>query len=299
MAYLFTHFTGEQPDGEQVYFSVSRDGLHWTDLNRGEPVLRNTVGTLGVRDPFPVRHPVTGRFYLIATDLRVEAGVTWAQSKTVGSRDMIVWESGDLLQWEGPRPVTVGIPEAGNVWAPEAIFDENRGEFLVYFASNVRSPGETERRQRIYAAYTRDFCTFSPTFLYMEKPESVIDTTLFRDGERLFRVTKSEVTKKLTLEMSHDLYTGFVRIPCPAVDDYFGLEGPEIYRLPDGRLCLIADRFAADEGYLPLVTGDLSTGALRPLRPEEYDLGQAKKRHGGILEITGAEARALMDNSWK
>ena len=73
----------------------------------------------------------------------------------------------------------------------------------------------------------------------------------------------------------------------------------EIYRLPDGRLCLIADRFAADEGYLPLVTGDLSTGALRPLRPEEYDLGQAKKRHGGILEITGAEARALMDNSWK
>lgn len=33
--YLFVHFTGEQKDGEQIYFSVSRDGLHWTDLNDG------------------------------------------------------------------------------------------------------------------------------------------------------------------------------------------------------------------------------------------------------------------------
>lgn len=24
--YLFVHFTGEQKDGEQIYFSVSRDG---------------------------------------------------------------------------------------------------------------------------------------------------------------------------------------------------------------------------------------------------------------------------------
>ena len=26
--YLFAHFTSEQADGEQIYFSVSRDGLH-------------------------------------------------------------------------------------------------------------------------------------------------------------------------------------------------------------------------------------------------------------------------------
>ncbi len=26
-AYLFAHFIGEQKDGEQIYFSVSRDGL--------------------------------------------------------------------------------------------------------------------------------------------------------------------------------------------------------------------------------------------------------------------------------
>ena len=30
--YLFVHFTGEDKDGEQIYFSLSRDGLHWEDL---------------------------------------------------------------------------------------------------------------------------------------------------------------------------------------------------------------------------------------------------------------------------
>ena len=72
--YLFVHFTGEDRDGEQVYFSVSRDGLHWRDLNQGKPVLCSKIGMRGVRDPFPVRDPESGRIYLIATDMRIEAG---------------------------------------------------------------------------------------------------------------------------------------------------------------------------------------------------------------------------------
>ena len=30
--YLFVYFTGESEDGEQIYFAVSSDGLHWNDL---------------------------------------------------------------------------------------------------------------------------------------------------------------------------------------------------------------------------------------------------------------------------
>lgn len=29
--YLFVYFIGEEKDGEQIYFSLSRDGLHWTE----------------------------------------------------------------------------------------------------------------------------------------------------------------------------------------------------------------------------------------------------------------------------
>ena len=55
--YIFVHFTGEQKDGEQIYFSISRDGLHWKDLNDGKPILYSETGMKGVRDPFVVRDP--------------------------------------------------------------------------------------------------------------------------------------------------------------------------------------------------------------------------------------------------
>lgn len=42
--YLFVHFTGEQQYGEQIYFSISRDGLHWKDLNGHRPVLYSVSG---------------------------------------------------------------------------------------------------------------------------------------------------------------------------------------------------------------------------------------------------------------
>lgn len=54
-SYLFVHFTGESESGEQIYFSLSRDGLHWEDVNHGEPVLRSEIGEKGVRDPFLIR----------------------------------------------------------------------------------------------------------------------------------------------------------------------------------------------------------------------------------------------------
>ena len=95
--YLFAHFTGEHKDGEQIYFSVSRDGLHWKDLNGGKPVLYSGLGTRGVRDPFLVRDPGKKKFYLIATDLRIESGCGWEKAQYEGSRDLIVWESEDLV----------------------------------------------------------------------------------------------------------------------------------------------------------------------------------------------------------
>ena len=37
-AYLFVHFREKTtPDGEQVYFGISRDGFHWEAINDGAP----------------------------------------------------------------------------------------------------------------------------------------------------------------------------------------------------------------------------------------------------------------------
>jgi hypothetical protein len=48
--YLFVHFIGESEQGEQIYFSLSDDGLHWNDLNNGQPVLVSEIGEKGVRE---------------------------------------------------------------------------------------------------------------------------------------------------------------------------------------------------------------------------------------------------------
>ena len=77
MAYLFTHFIGEQPQGEQIYFSLSKDGLHWKDLHDGKPVICSEVGECGLRDPFLIRKADGSGFVIIATDLCIANGRGW------------------------------------------------------------------------------------------------------------------------------------------------------------------------------------------------------------------------------
>lgn len=288
--YLFVHFTGEEKDGEQIYFSVSRDGLHFRDLNGGKPVLYSNVGTRGVRDPFLVRDPHGSRVYLIATDLRIEAGKGWKAAQENGSRDLVVWETEDLVHWGKARSCTVGIPGAGCVWAPEAVYEEEKGEFFVFFASMVKQEGDAEAKQRIYAAYTKDFKEFSETFLYMERENHVIDTTILKSGDRYYRISKDETEKRLVMESSASLLGEFVPVHSETLAALEGVEGPEGYLLPDGKTwCLIADRFLEGKGYLPMVTENLAAGDFKILAPEQYDMGRTKKRHGGILRITDEE----------
>lgn len=287
--YLFSHFTGEQKDGEQIYFSVSRDGLHWHDVKNGEMILKSELGTKGVRDPFLVRNPVTQVTYLIATDLRIEAGKGWEAAQFAGSRDFIVWESRDLISWSEPRACTVGIPQAGCVWAPEAIYHKEKEAFFVFFASMV------DKKQKIYACYTKDFKEYTTPFCYMERDNHVIDTTIVEENGWFYRISKDETTKKLILERSRQLEDGFTRIYSETLDNLYGVEGPECYLLPDGKTwCLIADRFAEGKGYLPLLTNDLGSGSFEILKDEQYDFGKNKKRHGGVLPITEEEYQRLL-----
>ena len=44
-AYLFVHFAhGNSEEAEQIYFSVSIDGMRWKALNNSRPILRSTLG---------------------------------------------------------------------------------------------------------------------------------------------------------------------------------------------------------------------------------------------------------------
>ncbi len=283
--YIFVYFTEEDKGGEQVYFSISRDGLYWQDLNAGQPTLVSSIGDSGVRDPFLVKHPKTGMFYLMATDLCMKRrNHNWDGAVRHGSRDLIFWESSNLVNWSKPRAVTLAPIEAGCAWAPEAVWDDKKQAFLVFFACYTHDEGES--KHRIYAVHTNDFVSFSPASKYIERERSVIDTTIIGEGDFYYRFSKDEVSAVIKVDRGNNLFGVFEQIPCSTLDGLLGLEGPECYRLPDGRWCLICDRFAARKGYLPIVIDDLAKGEMHVLEDSDFSFGNQLKRHGGVLEIS-------------
>ncbi|HJD47185.1 MAG TPA: glycoside hydrolase family 43 protein [Candidatus Mediterraneibacter norfolkensis] len=292
--YLFTYFSGEEePGGEQVYFAVSRDGLHWEEINEGRPVLHSEEGTGGVRDPFPVRDPRSGRCYLIATDLKIEGGGSWQDAKRFGSRRMLVWKSDDLVKWTGPGLYDVAPEDAGCLWAPEAIFDKEKNGFFVYFASWTGDRDNGIGKQRIYLSFTSDFEKFSKPVLYIERKDDVIDTTIVKAGERFYRISKNETSKKLILEAGDSLQGSYSPVYSEILEKIEGVEGPECYCLPDGKWCVIADCYSRRRGYFPMITENLEGGKFVLPGPDEYCMGENRKRHGGVMEITSEEYERL------
>ncbi|NMP37854.1 MAG: glycoside hydrolase family 43 protein [Clostridiales bacterium] len=301
MSYLFVYFTMDgNEDKESIWFSVSRDGLHWKDLGTDEPVLRSRLGTKGVRDPFIVYDGEQKKYFIIVTDLLTANGCGWDNAASKGSRSILIWESVDLLHWSDERLVEVGIPGAGCVWAPEAIYCEREKAWFVFWASCVKQPGEQTAKQRIYGAFTRDFISFSPAFKYIESDADIIDTDIVWDGKYYYRFSKDDTDKTITVERCRELlprgaeqYEG---IHSELLSGYEGLEGPQVYYLKSlKKWCLIADRYRVKGGYVPFVTDDLSSGVFTQLPDDAYDMGTRRKRHGGILPIPDELADKLTD----
>lgn len=285
--YLFVTFSGESPQGEQVYFSLSRDGFSWQDLNGGSPVLCSEIGERGVRDPFILRSQGRDKYYLIATDLRIASGISWEDALRHGSRSILVWESADLIHWSRERSCEIGPSNAGCVWAPEAVYDCDREAYMVFWSSYV------EEKHRIYRSYTRDFHTFTDAEIYLEQDYDVIDMTIIRDGETFYRFYKDERNKNLCMDSADSLNGEFRKVSAPKLEEIKGVEGPAVFPLRNGRWCLLADQFAANEGYRPMICENLSEGEFCAVSKKDYDMGWVCKRHGSVLPVSEQEFRAL------
>lgn len=301
-AYLFAHFTGDSPNQEQVYFSISEDGMRWSDLNNSEPVLVSDLGDKGVRDPSLIRL-ADGKFILLATDLRIANGEGWNAARFHGSTSLVFWESSDLVNWSKPWMVDVAssIPEASCAWAPEAIYDNENGDYFVYWATI--SPLHGVREARIYGARTKDFRTFTPPKLYIDRAGSgigkgdIIDTQIIEVKGARFRYYRVSRDAQITLEGADSIEGQWTRIGDLSSLGYTAreVEGPILFQFnQQQKWCLLVDQYAAAKGYMPLVSTDLDDPKGFSVVPKaDYALGASLKRHGGILNITRAEADAL------
>ncbi|MEV4799735.1 glycoside hydrolase family 43 protein [Nonomuraea sp. NPDC049421] len=303
--YLMAHFTGESANGEQIYLAHSDDGLHWTDLNNGQLVLRSTIGTRGVRDPSIVRSPSGDRYWIVATDLRIAGGTSWNDAANRGSTSLVVWESRDLVNWSAPWLINVAgaIPGAGNAWAPEAIYNAATGDYVLYWATNSARNGVT--KHRIWYVRTSDFRSFTTPQLYIERggTQGLIDTQIIEvpnsvGGHRYYRASADG---HITIEAADSIlgtWTTLGNLSHMGISNGTGggtvVEGPMWARFNErDEWALWLDQFATGRGYMPITSTGL--GSTRNFRTRsDYAMGGNRKRHGSILNLTAAEESRVL-----
>lgn len=300
-AYLFVHFISTEKTGldEQIYFSLSQDGINWKTVNGGAPVLVSQIGEKGVRDPHIIRSPKGDKYFLIATDLsifhRKDDPQMWKHCQESGSRGIVVWESQNLADWSEARLVTVAAEDAGCAWAPESVYDEKKGQYMVFWASKVGA--DNYAKQRVYRSYTPDFKSFSAPEIYIEDESDNIDTNIIMADGIYYRFTKNESTKAVIMEKSASLDGPFERLDTYTLngvpgDTVFGYEGPTSYKINgEQKWCLLLDHYSGGDGYKPFLTDDIAAGEFVSAPDFSFD---AVYRHGTVMPITQAEYDALV-----
>ncbi|MEE0419765.1 MAG: immunoglobulin-like domain-containing protein [Lachnospiraceae bacterium] len=326
-AYLYIHFNEIQVGTslQQIYFGVSKDGLQWTALNDNQPILESTVGDKGVRDPYIVRSPEGDKFYLIGTDLDIHHnryGGNWGQMATIGSQSLVIWESEDLLNWSESRLADVGSPiDAGCTWAPEAIYDETTGEYLVFWSSPLTKLTGDSDKKYIFVSKTRDFVNFTDPELYSEDSSSTIDADIYREGDTYYRLLKEASKGYVYLQSADRLldYSGssvstiggkefvnrgmhFQKIDNTAagcLETYRGrYEGPTMFKFNDrDEWCILVDEYGSSDarGYIPFLTKNLDQPNSVKLAPDNTYTMTDGAKHGTVIPITQEEYDALVD----
>ncbi len=295
--YLFVTFRGEgTPMTEQVYFMLSDNGRRWKGLNDEEPVLVSALGEKGVRDPYIIRSHDNTKFYVIATDLSIHlTHHDWGRAVNTGSKSLVVWESEDLVNWSEPRLCRVAPDEAGCTWAPEAVYDEEVGKYMVFWASMSERDGVN--KHRIWAAYTKDFKDFEEPFIYIEKPTTVIDTTIIREGNTYYRFTKDEKYKAITMEKSARIRGDWEDVADFSLAKLTGYEGPTCFIIEPAKAgkpakwCLMIDQYSTGAGYQAYETDDLAGGDFN--EGDRMDFPFHPVRHGSVLTLTKSEYNRL------
>lgn len=309
-AYAFSYFTGSGLEGENIYFAASRgnNALDWQELNGGQPVLRSSQGTRGLRDPFIIRSPEGDTFYMIATDLSIGSGTSWGDAVRRGSHYLEVWESHDLINWSEQRHVLVSPPNAGNTWAPEAFYDAESGSYAVFWASSLYADDDPNHDgasyHRMLYSLTRDFVTFSEPQIWQDAGDARIDSTVIEVNGTYYRFTKDEGAATGCTDIIQERATSLLATledwttQASCIANKAGLkavEGPTAFKSNPGdvhgeKYYLFVDEYV-DRGYIPLVTDDPGNPDWQV--PASYDL-PSSPRHGTVIPVTKAEHEALV-----
>ena len=298
-AYLFVHFKEKKtPDGEQVYFGLSRDGFNWEQVNGGKPVLWSNQGDKGVRDHTIVRAK-SGKFYILSTDLGLancfdtKYEGTWANIARNGSKCLALWESDDLVNWSEQRMIELGDEDYGMLWAPDVLYDRNRDDYVIHWSSSHAS--NNYGHKAIFYTRTKDFMHFDkPQLLCRKDGSGIIDSAIYEENGTYYRFVKHENPIHIILEQGESITGEYIENQAFKEEmvklGYSQYEGPTAFKLQDGRWVLMLDYYGVQgegQGYVPFVADDLKSG--RFIRSDERFSFPYRFKHGTVLAITTEE----------
>ncbi len=185
--YLFAH-TGSGSKYYRLFYAVSRDGIKWTSLKRGESPMSTYFG-----------------FPYIARDNK---GTYWLIGTSSGTKPHfpIVWWSDDLITWKHKDlPASImALPDGyendtNSYGAMKLFYDQASEQFMItWHASETDLSGDAMwESMRTFYILTKDFTTFTPAaklfaFTGSDATMAQIDASIhFYDG-KYYAVIKDE-----------------------------------------------------------------------------------------------------------
>ena len=303
--YLFAYFTDNTTAGQQVCYAVSDNGLDFTPLNGGRPVIASDTISVsgGVRDPHLLRGD-DGWFRMVVTDM------DWTKGKW-SNRGIVMMRSRDLIHWEH-RAVHFPARYAGRdaakadaVWAPQTIYDPEVGKYMVYFSLHSPKDGPFPQDAVYYAYANDDF-----TDLEGDEPQRLftfdgptIDTDIVRDREGTYHVffntwdnggtgRRQFLAQSLHQPERWTLVDGLMQPEGIKMKS----EGSSAYPLNDGKTWVLAYDCFADGVFHFCTTTDFEHFTLSR---ETKTTGVFTPRHGSIIPLTEAEYLQLINHKWK
>lgn len=314
-AYLMVYFVGNAPEEQTIHMAVSTDGYNFAALNNNEAMIEQTMGTGCIRDPYILKaKDENGKdcYYIVATDM--DAMLGWTSNHAI-----IFWKSYDLVNWEDEFVLDFrtfpGWENCNRAWAPQIIYDEEAGKYMVYLALaefDDPSTPENEDIAQHYYVYTEDFKTFTePEYLYGRRHEFVtredgstftgvqcIDADIVynkKDGY-YYLYFKEDLTQKIAWVRSKTLQ-GFAEVGATDYEicslNWHGVEGSFMYNITGtNKWLMLMDEYGAGS-FFPQMTSDFQN--FKRFRRALVSVDHLKPRHGSVTAISEAEYERLVD----
>jgi len=309
-AYLMVYF---KDDTHSLYMALSPDGYTFTDVNNGKPVLAgDTIAEQkGIRDPFIMRGP-DDQFYLAMTDLHILAKqkgfreTDWERDgKEYGwgnNKALVLLKSSDLINWSRTNlrvdKAFSGWENLGCVWAPEMIYDENKGNIMLYFTLRIKNG----LNQLFYTYMNKDFTAMETEpkllFQYPKYNKSYIDADITKVGNKyhMFYVSH-DGTAGIKQAVSDSLHTGYVYDPVWCDPEERACEAPNVWkRIGEDKWVLMYDCYGIDPhnfGFSETSDFVNFTNLGRFNEGKMKSTNFESPKHGAVIHLTKKEAEKL------